>query len=129
MAESPNSKKVLLVDDEESIRELYRTRFQSEPFEAIFAENGEGALEKIKKEKPDLVLLDIMMPDKNGLDVLEEIKKHPSTADIPIFMLTVLSDDEVRDKAFDLGAKYYLVKSDTVPAEVVKLIRAELGIA
>lgn len=122
------TKKILFADDEKSIRELYEMRFKSESFEAIFAKDGKEALEKIKKEKPDLILLDIMMPEKNGLEVLEEIKKDSSLSDIPVVMLTVLADNEVQSKAFDLGAKYYLVKSDTVPAEVVKLVRDELGI-
>jgi len=121
-------KKVLFADDEASLRELYDTRFKSEPFEAIFAKDGEEALEKIKKEKPDLILLDIMMPKKDGLEVLREVKKDPSISDIPVFMLTVLEDNEIRDKAFDAGAKYYLVKSEVVPPEVIKLIRQELGI-
>lgn len=120
--------KILLADDEKAIRDLYKLRFEQESFKAIFAKDGEEALKKIKKVKPDLVLLDIMMPKMSGLNVLEEMKKNPSTKDIPVVMLTVLSDDEARNKAFDLGAKYYLVKSEVVPLEVVKAIRNELGI-
>ncbi len=117
--------KILLADDEKAIRDLYKLRFEQESFKAIFAKDGEEALKKIKKVKPDLVLLDIMMPKMSGLNVLEEMKKNPSTKDIPVVMLTVLSDDEARNKAFDLGAKYYLVKSEVVPLEVVKAIRNE----
>jgi len=67
-----------------------------------------------------------MMPGKNGMEVLEEIKKDPTTADIPVFMLTVLDDDDIRDKAFDLGVNNYLVKSSVVPPEVIKLMKEEL---
>ncbi len=122
------TKKILFADDEESLRELYKIRFESESFKVIFAKDGEEALEKIYKEKPNLILLDIMMPKKNGLEVLEQIKKDPAVADIPVVMLTVLGDEGIRNNAFNLGAKYYLVKSDVVPLEVVKLIRQELGI-
>lgn len=122
------SKKILFADDEKALRELYKTRLEMEPFDVIFAEDGEEALEKIRKEKPDLILLDIMMPKKDGLAVLEEIKKDLSIPNVPVVMLTVLADEAVRNKAFELGAKYYLVKSETVPLEVVKLIRQELGI-
>ncbi|OIP22401.1 response regulator [bacterium CG_4_10_14_0_2_um_filter_33_32] len=125
MTKNPK-KKILFADDEEGLREIYELRFKDEVFDSVFAKDGDEALEKIRKEKPDLVLLDIMMPGKNGMEVLEEIKKDPTTADIPVFMLTVLDDDDIRDKAFDLGAKYYLVKSSVVPPEVIKLMKEEL---
>lgn len=128
MAIESKSKKILFADDEESLRELYKLRLAPESFDVIFAVDGEDALEKIYKEKPDLILLDIMMPKKNGLEVLEQIKKDPTVADIPVVMLTVLGDEGIRNNAFNLGAKYYLVKSDVVPLEVVKIIRQELGI-
>ena len=120
--------KVLLVEDDEVLARMYQTKFQHDGYQTVIAYSGQEGIDFAAKEKPDVILLDIMMPKKNGLEVLEQIKKDPAVADIPVVMLTVLGDEGIRNNAFNLGAKYYLVKSDVVPLEVVKLIRQELGI-
>lgn len=121
-----NQKKVLFADDEDAIRDVYKLKFEKEPFNAIFAKDGNEAFEKIYQEKPDLILLDIMMPGKDGMEILKEIKQDPKVSYIPVVMLTVLSDEDIMQKAFDYGAKYYLVKSRVVPPEVVETIKKEL---
>lgn len=115
-------KTLLLADDDPAVRKLYKTRFENEPFYVIFAQDGEEALDLIYKKKPDLIFLDIMMPKKTGIEVLEQIKKDPTVADISVGILTVLDEQEIQQKAFDLGAKYYLVKSKVMPLEVVNII-------
>lgn len=120
-------KKILIADDELAIREMYRERLSNEPIDVVFAKDGNEALEKIYSEKLDLILLDIMMPDKTGMEVLEEIKKNPKVSSITVGILTVLDDDTIRDKAFDLGAKYYLVKSQIMPKDVVEIIKKEIS--
>ena len=121
------NKKVLIADDETSLREMYKERLSHESFDVIFAKDGEEALELIYRERPYLALLDIMMPNKTGMEVLEEVKKDPKISNTIIGMLTVLDDDNTKEKAFDLGAKYYLIKSQVMPADVIKIIKNEIS--
>ncbi len=122
-----SNKKILIADDESSIRHMYQDRLKEEPFDVIFAEDGEEAIDLINKEKPVLALLDIMMPKKTGMEVLEMVKKDPEITETIIGILTVLDEDSIRDKAFDLEAKYYLVKSKVTPSEVVEIIKKEIS--
>jgi len=119
--------KILIAEDEEGLRELYRLRFELESFNVIFAKNGEEALKKIKKEKPDLVLLDIMMPKKSGIDVLKELRKDPTNKKIPVVILSVLSEEHFKTKAKKLGANAYLVKADVMASDVVSKVKEILG--
>jgi len=111
--------KILIAEDEEGLRELYKLRFELESFDVSFAKDGEEAMEKAKEEKPDLVLLDIMMPKKSGIKVLQEMRKNPTTKKIPVVILSVLSEDNFKTKAKKLGANAYLVKADIMASDVV----------
>ena len=122
-----SNKTIIIADDEASIRQMYQDRLKEESFDVIFAEDGEQAIDLINKTKPVLALLDIMMPKKTGMEVLEMVKKDSEIADTIIGILTVLDEDSIRDKAFDLGAKYYLVKSKVTPSEVVEIIKKEIS--
>lgn len=117
--------KILLAEDEEPLRELYRMRFEVEDFDVIFAKDGEEALLKTRQEKPDIILLDIMMPKKSGMEVLKELKEDPSTSNIPVIMLTVLSNEKIKQEALELGAEY-LVKVRVQPKEVVDFIKKKI---
>lgn len=119
--------KILLAEDEEPLRELYRMRFEVENFNVIFAKDGEEALLKTRQEKPDVILLDIMMPKKSGMEVLKELKEDPSTLNIPVIMLTVLSNEKIKQEALELGAEY-LVKVRVQPKEVVDFIKKKIEI-
>lgn len=120
-------KVVLLVDDDLTLREMYEERLKAEGFEIIQASNGEEALVKARENKPNIILLDIMMPKVNGFDVLKEIKADPDIKDTPVIILTALIQDVDRVQGKKLGAADYIVKSETMPGEVIAKIKNALG--
>lgn len=113
-----DKRKILLIEDDFFIRDLYNRILGQVGFEMILAEDGIQGLE-LSKVKPDLILLDIMLPKMNGLEVLKRIKEAPDTAKIPVLLLTNLGQAEIVKKAFELGASGYLLKLDTSPAQLV----------
>lgn len=122
------SKKILLVEDDDALATVYVTRLQAEGFDVKRVPNGEEALATALQYKPDLILLDVMMPKVSGFDVLDILRNTPETANIKVIMLTALSQDTDKDRATQLGADDYLVKSQVVIADVVDRIRHHLGI-
>jgi len=117
------NKVILLVDDDPSITDLYKERLEMEKFKVIVAKDGNEAIEKLSKEKPDLILLDIMMPKIGGLDVLDVIKSRESSKNIPVIMLTVLIHDEPQINSLIKGADDYVVKTKITPKELVEKIK------
>jgi two-component system alkaline phosphatase synthesis response regulator PhoP len=109
--------KILLVDDEENIRKLVHYNLILDGYDVIMAVNGKEGLEKAIQEKPDLILLDIMMPEMDGLEVCSRLKKNPETRDIPIFMLSAKGQMQDLEDAYDVGADNYITK----PFDVDKL--------
>jgi len=120
-------KVILLVDDDLTLREMYDDRLKAEGFDIIQASNGEEALQKAKETKPNVVLLDVMMPKINGFDVLKQLKEDPETKDTPVIILTALIQDVDRAQGKKLGAADYIVKSETMPGEVIAKIKGVLG--
>lgn len=112
-------KKILLVEDDLFIRDLYERTLSLSGFETILAIDGEEGIAKARSKKPDLILLDIMMPKKNGIDVLKDLKADSSTKDIPVFLLTNLGQESILKEAFSLGARGYLLKARMLPRDVV----------
>ena len=125
--EAYEHKKVCLVEDDDDIREIYSTKLKIGGYEVLEAVNGEEGLKVIKEKKPDLILLDIILPLKDGYEVLDELKKDEKTKDIPVILLTNLESQEDIVKAFEKGATTYLVKSDYKLQDVVKKIKMALG--
>lgn len=121
------SKTILLVDDDLTLREMYEERLKMEGFNIVQAVNGEEALIKAKESKPNIILLDIMMPKVNGFDVLKELKATPDLKDIPVIILTALIQDVDRVQGKKLGAVDYIVKSETMPGEVITKIKNAIG--
>ncbi len=121
-------KKILFVEDDDGLAEVYLTRLDAEGFEVKRVPNGEDALATALEFKPDLILLDAMMPQVNGFDVLDILRNTPETTNIKVIMLTALSQESDRKKAQDLGADDYLVKSQVVIADVIDKIKHHLGI-
>jgi diguanylate cyclase len=121
-----NGKKILIIEDEETLRHSLSEYLTEEKFEALMAPDGEVGLEMAKKEMPDLIILDIILPKVDGLKVLEEIKKDPKTNKIPVILLTNLESAEDIQKAFEKGATTYLVKSDYKLEDIVKKIKETL---
>lgn len=120
-------KKILLVEDDSALAEVYRSRLELEGFDVDHASNGEFALSKIIEYKPDLVVLDAMMPKVNGFDVLDIVRNTPETANTHVIMLTALSQPKDKERAETLGVDDYLVKSQVVIGDVVGRIKHHLG--
>ena len=120
--------KVLLVEDDPLISRMYVNTFTIEGFEVVLAENGQQGLEKLADFHPDIILLDIMMPEMNGLQMLQTLKADPATKPIPVIMLTNLAEVNTVDDATMGGAVKYIVKSDYDPADVADIVRSVLGI-
>jgi CheY-like chemotaxis protein len=110
--------KLLLIEDDALLIRLYQKKFTKEGHEVISAANGEEGLALLESEKPDLVLVDIMMPKMSGLEMLEHVKANPKTHNVPIIMLSNLGGEEEQEKALELGAVCYLVKSNHTPGQV-----------
>lgn len=118
-----NGKVILLVDDDLTLREMYDERLKAEGFDIIQASNGEEALVKAHESKPNVILLDVMMPKINGFDVLKQLKEDSDTKDIPVIILTALIQDVDRIQGKKLGAADYIVKSETMPGEIIAKIK------
>lgn len=119
--------KIVIVEDDPLISRMYNKAFTFEGYEVIIASDGEEALAKIKSEMPTMVLLDVMMPKMNGIQVLDELKKEEATKGIPVVMLTNLAGDHDVEVALSKGAIKYIVKSEHTPKEVVDMIREILS--
>ena len=122
-APGPAPKKVLFVEDDDALAGVYLVRLQAEGFDVRRASNGEEALAAATEYKPDLVLLDVMMPKVSGFDVLDILRNTPETANLKVIMLTALSQDADRKRAQDLGVDDYLVKSQVVISDVIARIK------
>lgn len=116
-------KVILVVDDDLTLLEMYVERIKAEGAIVIEARDGEEALEKIRETKPNIIMLDVMMPKINGFDVLKQLKSDSETADIPVIILTALSDDQKRRQGLQLGAADFVVKAETLPIDVIEKIR------
>lgn len=121
--------KILLVEDDDSLASVYQTRLQAEGFDIRRVPNGEEALSATLEYKPDLILLDVMMPKVSGFDVLDILRNTPETVNVKIIMLTALSQDSDKERATSLGVDDYLVKSQVVIADVVDRIKQHLSLA
>ena len=120
-------KKILLVEDDTALAAVYKSRLELEGFEIREVNNGEEALSAAVQFKPDLVLLDAMMPKISGFDVLDILRNTPETSNTRVIMLTALSQPKDKERAEALGADDYLVKSQVVIGDVVERIRYHLG--
>jgi DNA-binding response OmpR family regulator len=121
-----DQKRILLVEDDDALANVYVTRLQAEGFDVRRVVNGEDALAAALAYRPDLVLLDVMMPKVSGFDVLDILRNTPETAGLKIIMLTALSQDSDKQRAASLGVNDYLVKSQVVIADVIERIRYHL---
>lgn len=120
---SKDIKKVLVVDDEPAVREIYNKEFSNNGFKVILAVDGKEGLLKAGEEIPDLILLDVMMPNMSGVDTLKALKKNELTKKTPILLLTNLGEEQIIKEGFKLGADGYLLKVSYTPAQVVEECR------
>jgi len=121
------AKKILIVDDDVTLVEMYSERLKAEGFEVEAAPDGVECLLKTKEWKPDLILLDIMMPKKNGFETLEELKSSPETESIPVIMLSALIQGENKTRVKSVGAIGYIIKSETMPGEVLEEVKKAIS--
>ena len=116
------SKKILIAEDEHSLAKMLKNKFKRHGFKVVCTFNGKEAFKKIKSEKPDLVLLDIVMPEQNGFLVLEEMKKFKSLNRTIVIVLSNLGQEKDIEKAKALGADDYIIKSNLSMQEIVEKV-------
>lgn len=121
-------KKILLIEDEESVAQLYKMALEQADYRISLAKDGRKGLEIAKEGTFDLILLDIMLPEMSGLDVLKELKLDPNTSKSPVYMLTVLEQNEIITNAFELGAEGYLIKAAFPPSGIVNEVKKALEV-
>jgi DNA-binding response OmpR family regulator len=121
------SKKILFVEDDEGFFNLFSAALSMRGYNIIHVSDGSQAVEKAKLEKPDLILLDIILPGMSGLDILKEIKDSEETKEIKVVMLTNFGTDDNVNKAGELGSDDYLMKYNVVPSELPDKIASLLG--
>jgi DNA-binding response OmpR family regulator len=122
-----NKVKILLVEDDPFLLSMYTTKFELEGFEVVTAEDGEKGLKLAAKENAGIILLDILLPKMDGFEVLKELKKNQATKDIPVILLTNLSQRDDVEQGLSMGAADYLIKAHFMPSEVVEKIKKILG--
>jgi DNA-binding response OmpR family regulator len=120
--------KVLLVDDDEDLLSIFSTALTRDGFETISAITGQDGLNKASQEKPDLILLDQVLPDISGNDILKTLKLQDETKEIPVILLSNFSQEDLVKNAIDLGALDYVFKYQVEPKEVVTKIKQALKI-
>jgi two-component system phosphate regulon response regulator PhoB/two-component system alkaline phosphatase synthesis response regulator PhoP len=121
-----NKKRILIVEDDPVLSSMYKTKFELDGFEVITVASGPAGLETAKKEKFDIIFLDVILPQIDGFTVLEEIKRNPETKDIPVVMLTNLGTQEDMEKGKRMGAIDYIVKASLTPSQVSDKIKEYL---
>lgn len=119
--------KIAIVEDDVAIIQMYRMKFESEGYEVKTAGDGQTGLTMVKDFKPDILLLDLMMPQMNGGEMLEQLRAQPWGKDLPVVILTNLGASEAPDKVKQLGAAKFIVKAEMTPKQVADEIKALLA--
>jgi len=126
-SEGMSAKRVLIVDDESSLRTLVKVNLEVDGLEVSEAVDGIEAMNMLRESKPDLILLDIMMPGKDGIEVLEELAADKNLRDIPVILLTAKGEQEDLERGAALGARGHITKPFD-PEQMVRTVKASLGI-
>ncbi len=121
------AKKILIIEDEEIIYSLLQKKLTEEGYQISIAKDGVEGMEKMKEAKPDLVLLDIVMPRKGGFEVMEEMRGDESLKGIPIIVISNSGQPVELDRAKELGAKDWLIKTEFDPLEVLEKVKKQIG--
>ena len=123
----PKTAKILLIEDERILCEMYQIKFKVAGLNLLIAHGGYEGLSLAKKQKPNLILLDIRMDDLDGFDVLKRLKDDPSMVEIPVFLLTNVGEKDNAAKGLGMGAEQYLVKAELLPQQVVDKVLERLA--
>ena len=120
--------KISIVEDEPFLASMYSTKFELEGFEVSRAADGMDGLAIIKAQKPDMVLLDVVMPKMDGFEVLTQLRADPELVKVPVILLTNLGQQSDIEKGLSLGASDYIIKANYTPAQVLAKVKEHLGI-
>lgn len=120
--------KIAIIEDDQAISQMYRMKFEADGFDVELADNGKRGVELVENFKPDIILLDMQMPEMTGDEALAEIRKHDWGKDIPVIVLTNLGEEESPKSLSQLGVKSYIVKADLTPSQVVGKVKETLGL-
>ncbi|MFA5742623.1 MAG: response regulator [Candidatus Paceibacterota bacterium] len=118
--------KILVIEDEQILAEMYKDKFEKEGFDIVMARDGKVGMEVMKKEKPALVLLDILLPNENGIEFLKKKMEDPEISSIPVIVFSNFDDPDTKKETLALGAREYLIKSNHNPKEIVAQIKKHL---
>lgn len=119
--------KIAIIEDDAAISQMYRIKFETEDYEVDTAENGKLGLALIEKMKPDIVLLDLMMPEMNGDEMLQKLRKTAYGKNIKVIILTNMGESEAPDSIKELGVLAFIVKANMTPRQVAELVKAKLA--
>jgi len=119
--------KILFVDDDNFLRKVYKSELSEQGYEVVLAADGDEGLEKAQITDPDLIILDMIMPQKNGFEVLTELQKNPTTKNTPVIILSNLGQEDDIKKGLDLGAVDYLVKDNITLSTIVEKVNHYLN--
>jgi DNA-binding response OmpR family regulator len=120
--------KIAIIEDDQAISQMYRFKFEAEGFEVETAENGKLGLELSKKMKPDIVLLDLMMPEMTGDEMLAKLRATPWGKHVKVVVLTNMGEQEIPEKIRQLGVDAVILKADMTPRQVAELVKKQLGV-
>jgi len=118
--------KILIIEDEKMLAEMYKDRFSREGFDVYWTVDAESGLEKAKEVRPDLIILDILLPQENGTDFLEKLRSDKEIGSTKVIAYSNYDDTDSREKAKKLGAKEYLIKTDYTPKEILDIVSKHL---
>ena len=121
-----SGKKVLVIEDDNMICTMYKTKLEQDGYSVFLADNGSKGLEMAMSEIPDIIMLDVIIPQLDGFTVLQKLKEDEKTKDIPVVMLTNLGTAEDQKKGKDMGAVDYMVKASFTPSQVSEKIKGYL---
>ncbi|MDR0955915.1 MAG: response regulator [Candidatus Nomurabacteria bacterium] len=121
--------KIAIIEDDQTISGMYRMKFEAEGFNALIASNGTAGIELVARERPDIILLDLNMPELNGAEALKQIRRLPGCIDIPVIILTNLGEEEAPKDLRTLGIAGYIVKADLTPRQVVDEVKRTLNLS
>lgn len=119
-------KKVCIIDDDADLREIYLMKFNQEGFDVSLAVNGEEGMKSIREHHPDIILLDLQMPVKNGIEVLQELQADEVLQKIPVIVLTNIDNEDAFKEVGEFETRFYLIKSLTTPQKAVEYVREVL---
>lgn len=118
--------KILIADDDAFLIKIYSTHLRNDGHEVITCTDGQSALDQAIAHNPDVIVLDIMLPRLNGLDVLEELRNHKTTKSTPVICLSNLTQEEEQKAALNLGANEFIIKASLTPSQIIEIVHRYL---